>query len=129
MMNKYIKNISFLGLMFFLQGLVFISCKSKDPSVLKVFVRDENDQLLPQAKVIVVGDTKSEPATIDYVDTAFTDAQGVAQFDMEEFYKASGKATTSGYFDILVKFGEKQAESRTRIKKHMVTVETVKFQP
>jgi len=84
---------------------------------------------LPEAKVIIIGDTKSEPATIDYVDTVFTDAQGVAQFDMEEFYTTSGKATTSGYFDILVKFGEKKAEGRTRVKQHIVTVETIKFQP
>jgi hypothetical protein len=119
----------FFASMMFLLGFGFSSCESKDPSILKVFVRDENNDLLPKAKVIIIGDTKSNPPTVDYVDTVFTDELGVAIFDMEEFYSISGKKTTSGYFDILVKHLADQATSRVRVKEHITTVETVRFEP
>ncbi|MBI2258306.1 MAG: hypothetical protein HYU67_05345 [Flavobacteriia bacterium] len=107
------------------------ACKKKteDPSILKVFVRDENRELLPDAKVIIIGDTKSNPPTIDYVDTMVTDSQGVSEFDLNTFFEQSGKATLSGYFNILVKYGEKIAEGKTRVKRNIVSVETVYFEP
>jgi hypothetical protein len=126
---KTIKYLSIALLSVFLASMVLVSCKNKDPSVLKVFVRDENDELLPDAKVIIIGDTKSNPPTIDYVDTMFTDAQGVAEFNMDEFYETSGKDVTTGYFDLLVKTTLKQAKGRTRVKQHIVTVETVSIEP
>ena len=129
MKHKSIKYGAYLALLVFVLGLTMVSCKSKEPSVLKVFVRDENDELLPSAKVIIIGDTKSNPPTIDYVDTVFTDSQGIAEYDLEEFFTESGKSVTSGYFDILVKYGEKQAEGRVRVKQHIVSVETVFFEP
>lgn len=106
---------------------LFSSCESKEPSFLKVYVRNENDQLLPKAKVIIIGDTKSNPPTIDFVDTVFTDNAGVAAFDLEEFFDLSGKKVTSGYFDILVKYSTSQSTGRIRVKKHVTSVETVKF--
>ena len=129
MMSKYIKKIGILSLVVLSLLIIIFSCKSKDPSILKVFVRDENNELLTKAKVVIIGDTKSDPPTIDYVDTNFTDDQGVALFDMEEFFTTSGESVKSGYFNILVKFGEKIAEGRVRVKQHIVSVETVTFQP
>jgi hypothetical protein len=128
-MSKYIKKIGILSLVVLSLLIIIFSCKSKDPSILKVFVRDENNELLTKAKVVIIGDTKSDPPTIDYVDTNFTDDQGVALFDMEEFFTTSGESVKSGYFNILVKFGEKIAEGRVRVKQHIVSVETVTFQP
>lgn len=115
----------FSGLMILVT--VFSGCESKDPSVLKVYVRNENEQLLPKAKVIIIGDTKSNPPTIDYVDTVFTDDAGIANFDMEEFFDKSGKKVHTGYFDILVKHGVTQATGRVRIKEHITNVETIYF--
>jgi hypothetical protein len=127
------KKVSRYALLFasllFIVGFVVSSCKSKDPSILKVYVRDENNDLLAKAKVIIIGDTKSNPPTVDYVDTIFTDSQGIAYFDMEEFYTLSGKSVNSGYFDILVKYLTKQATGRIRVKKNIVSVETVRFEP
>ena len=108
-------------------GGFITSCESKDPSMLKVYVRNENQQLLPKAKVIIIGDTKSNPPTIDYVDTVFTDDAGIATFDMAEFYDLSGKKVTTGYFDILVKYGVGQATGRIRVKEHITSVETINF--
>ena len=110
-------------------NFVLSSCESKDPSILKVFVRDENNDLLPKAQVIIIGDTKSNPPTIDYVDTLYTDNQGVAAFDMESFYEASGTTVSSGYFDILVKYLNKEATGRVRVKEHITSVQTVYFEP
>lgn len=127
------KQISKYSLLFFaglfLLNLALSSCESKDPSVLKVFVRDENNDLLPKAKVIIIGDTKSNPPTMDYVDTLFTDAQGIALFDMESFYEAAGKKVHSGYFDILVKYLNKQTTGYVRVKEHITSVSTVRFEP
>lgn len=127
------KQISKFTLLFFAAllalNLGLSSCESKDPSILKVFVRDENNDLLPNAKVIIIGDTKSNPPTMDYVDTLFSDSQGVAEFNMEAFYTAGGKETTSGYFDILVKYLNKQATGYVRVKEHITSVQTVRFEP
>lgn len=120
--------VVFLG--FFALNMVLSSCESKDESVLKVFVRDENNDLLTNAKVIIIGDTQSNPPTLDYVDTLFTDAQGVAIFDMGPFFDLDGnKKVHSGYFDILVKYQTKQATGRVRVKEHITSVETVNFEP
>jgi hypothetical protein len=118
----------------FLAGLMALnftlsSCESKDPSILKVFVHDESNDLLPKAQVIIIGDTKSNPPTIDYVDTLFTDDLGVATFNMEDFFTASGKTVTSGYFDILVKYLNEEATGRVRVKEHITSVQSVYFEP
>jgi hypothetical protein len=110
-------------------GFITSSCESKEESILKVYVRDESNDLLPKAKVIIIGNTKSNPATIDYVDTVFTDELGVATFNMEEFYTLSGESVTSGYFDILVKHLQDQATGDIRVKEHITSVTTVYFQP
>ncbi|MCE3294761.1 MAG: hypothetical protein K0R65_475 [Crocinitomicaceae bacterium] len=105
------------------------SCESKDPSVLKVFVHDESANLLPKAQVIIIGDTESNPPTIDYVDTFYTDNLGVAVFNLEDFFAASGKTVQSGYFDILVKYQNKEATGRIRVKKHITSVQSIYFEP
>jgi hypothetical protein len=115
-------------LILFVVGIV-ASCKNDDPSILKVYVRDINNDLLPKAQVIIIGDTKSNPPTADYVDTLFTDALGVAVFDMEDFYKVSGTKVTSGFFDIIVKHQTKVTTSDVRVKKHITSVQTVRFYP
>ena len=125
--NCCIFPIIFTGL--FALNLLLSSCESKEPSVLKVFVRDENNDLLPKAKVIIIADTKSSPATMDYVDTLFSDAQGIALFNMDSFYEASGKKVHSGYFDVLVKYLNKQATGYVRTKEHITTVQTIRFEP
>jgi hypothetical protein len=115
-------------LILFVIGIV-TSCKNDDPSILKVYVRDINNDLLPKAQVIIIGDTKSNPPTADYVDTLFTDALGVAVFDMEDFYKISESSVTSGFFDIIVKHQTNVATGDVRVKKHITSVQTVRFYP
>ncbi len=105
------------------------ACKSKDPSVLKVFVRSNNNELLSGVKVIIIADVDSEPATPAYVDTVITNTSGFALFDMEEFYAELGKKETTGYFDIIAKTDVVQGTGYTRCRKNITTVETVYVQP
>lgn len=100
------------------------SCK-RDPSVLKVYVRSHSNQLVPSAKVIIVGDINSNPATRPYVDTVMTNSTGFALFDMTEYFGERGKKGEIGYFDIIVKQDTIAGFGRVRCRAHITNVETV----
>lgn len=121
-MNKMVRKIGYLSLISVL--LVLSSCK-KDPSILKVFVRSLNKELVSNAKVIIIADVNSEPATPAYVDTVQTNSSGFAYFDMEEFFSKLGKKETTGYFDVLVKKDLSQGSGYIRCRAHITNVLTV----
>jgi hypothetical protein len=105
---------------------ILSGCKSKDPSILKVFVRSENNELVASAKVVIIGDVNSNPPTMAFVDTVVTNQSGFAEFNMDAYFDNSGKETT-GYFDIIVKKDTKTGEGRIRCRQHITAVETVFF--
>ena len=117
------KKILFLS--FTLVLLTFIGCTPKDPAILKVFVRSSTNQLVYGAKVIIIGDQQSNPATLPYVDTTYTNSSGFTTFDMDEYFNVSGPDNTTGYFDILVKSNTKEAAGYTRCRIHTTSVETI----
>lgn len=121
-MNKMIRNIGYFSLISIL--LVLSSCK-KDPSVLKVFVRSYNNELVKNAKVIIIADKDSDPPTPEYVDTIQTNSSGFAYFDLEDFYSQLGKKETVGYFDVLAKSDTKEGKGYIRCRKHITNVITV----
>lgn len=106
--------------------MTFASCK-KDPSVFKVYVRSASNQLLPGARVVIVGDIYSNPATREYVDTVITNSTGYALFDMEQYFGANPQKGEVGYFDIIVKIDNKVQTGRARVRTNITNVETVKF--
>lgn len=121
-MKKFgIKHIGAFLLLF--GALVFTGCKSKDPSVLKIFVRSASNELQQGAKVIIIGDPASNPSTMEYVDTVLTNSSGFAAFDMKPFYDIS--AETVGYFDIIVKKENKEQTGTIRSREHITAVETI----
>jgi hypothetical protein len=124
-MNKMVRRIGLLSLVSVL--LVLASCK-KDPSILKVFVRSTNNELVSNAKVIIIGDVGSDPATPEYVDTVQTNSSGFAYFDMEAFFSKLGKKETTGYFDVLVKKEPLQGSGYIRCRAHITNVITVIIQ-
>ncbi len=105
--------------------LISVSCESKDPAVLKVFVRSSSNQLMDGAKVIVIGDQQSNPATLPFVDTVFSNASGFAVVDMDQYFNVSGADNTTGYFDIIVKYNNKIANDYARCRVHTTTVKTI----
>ena len=42
---------------------IFSACKNKDASVLKIYVRSKSNELLPDTKVVIIGDVNSNPPT------------------------------------------------------------------
>lgn len=105
--------------------LLFASCKPKDSAILKVFVRSATNQLVNGAKVIVIGDQQSNPETLPYVDTSYTNSSGFTTINMDEYFDAAGPDYTTGYFDLLVKSNNKQATGYTRCRVHTTSVETI----
>lgn len=126
-MNKTLRKLTFAGLAVML--IMVAACKKKDPSVLKVFVRSANNELITNAKVIIIADVDSDPPTPAYVDTVLTNTSGFAQFEMDEFFDALGKKETTGYFDILVKKDMLQGTEYVRCRAHITAVKTVYLQP
>ena len=116
-----------LGLLFFVcLSFGFIqSCKNKDPSVIKIFVRSASNELISGAKVIIIGDVNSNPETLSYVDTVITNGSGFAYFNMEEHFDQGDKEYEVGYFDVIAKQGLKQADGYIRSRIHTTAVETI----
>ena len=117
-----------LGLLLFVcLSIGFVqSCKNKEPSAIKIFVRSASNELVEGAKVIIIGDIYSNPATNAYVDTIFTNSSGFAVFEMKAYYEAAGKDNSVGYFDIIAKHNTKVSDDgRIRSRAHTTAVETV----
>jgi hypothetical protein len=118
-----------LGLLFMVVlSIGFIqSCKNKDPSVVKIFVRSASNELVEGAKVIIIGDPNSNPATNNYVDTVVTNGSGFAYFNVNPYYDDAGEETTIAYFDVIAKKDTRQGMGYIRSRVHTTAVETIFF--
>lgn len=110
------------GLLFTL-SLVFSGCKNDDPSTIKIYVRTVSNQLVSSAKVVIIGDPTSDPATVPFVDTVLTNPSGFATFNMEEYFDKTDE--TVAYFDVLVSKNDKENTEYVRCREHISTVETI----
>jgi hypothetical protein len=126
-MNRTMRTLGLLSLTALL--LVVNSCKNDDPSVVKIFVRSSNNELMSNAKVIIIADVNSNPATPAYVDTVMTNTSGYAYFEMDKFFDGLDKGESTGYFDILARKDVSEGTGYMRARAHIVTVETVFLQP
>jgi len=106
-------------------ALLITGCRPKDPAILKVFVRSSTNQLVNGAKVVIIGDFQSNPATLEFVDTSYTNSSGFTTVDMDQYFDTSGEENTTGYFDILVKSNNKEATGYTRCRINTTSVETI----
>ena len=115
------------GLFMILALLVSLapSCKNDDPSIVKIFVRSNSNELLPGVKVVIVGDVNSNPATISYVDTVITNNSGFAEFNLEDHYAMGDKEYTVAYFDVFAQFAGVTATGEIRSRIHTTAVETI----
>ena len=117
------KNLFLLTILF--STLLMMSCRPKDPAILKVFVRSSTNQLVNGARVVVIGDQQSNPPTLEFVDTSYTNSSGFTTVDMDQYFNTSGEENTTGYFDILVKSNNKEATGYTRCRINTTSVETI----
>ncbi|MFM1894877.1 MAG: hypothetical protein RIQ90_2043 [Bacteroidota bacterium] len=118
---KHLKTLGF----FLILLIVAFACKPKEPALLKVFVRSSSNQLMSGAKVVVIGDQQSNPPTLEFVDTSYTNSSGFTTVNMDQYFNTSGPENTTGYFDIVVKHNNKTATGYTRCRVHTTSVETI----
>ncbi len=101
------------------------SCKNDEPSIVKIFVRSASNELVSGAKVIIIGDVDSNPATLPYVDTVVTNGSGFASFNVQGHFDAGDKDYTVAYFDVVAKTNTKTTTGYIRSRVHTTAVETV----
>ena len=121
------KKLFLLTILF--SALLITGCRPKDPAILKVFVRSSTNQLVNGARVVVIGDQQSNPPTLEFVDTSYTNSSGFTTVDMDQYFNTSGEENTTGYFDILVKSNNKEASGYTRCRINTTSVETIYLLP
>ena len=82
-MNKYLIIFSFAILL-----ATTYSCVKKEDTIAKIEVRDENNNLIEQAMVVLHGtSTCNCPSQVVVYDTAYTNAAGIATFNYNESYQ------------------------------------------
>jgi hypothetical protein len=112
----------FIALLAF--GLIF-SCKSKDPSVLKIYVRSNNNILTPDATVRIVGDISE--GTPEYFEEKTTDPTGVVLFNLDDLFSSFEKKENNvAYFTLYAKDTSNfYTTKKARAKIHLTSVETI----
>ena len=123
-MKNTLKYSFFAGLLFAVLSVIS-ACKNTDPSIVKIFVRSQSNELLKNAEVIIIGDVNSNPATLPYVDTVFTNSSGYAQFNLNEYYTKAGEDKPIAYFDVIAKKDIKSDSAYVRCRAHITAVETI----
>jgi hypothetical protein len=124
-MEKLIGKVGVLAMVLLSLGVLH-SCKNKNPSVVKVFVRSASNELMSGVKVIIIGDPSSNPATQEYIDTVITNGSGFAYFNVQPYYDAAGeKDNPVAYFDVIAKTDLIQELGYIRSRVHTTAVETI----
>jgi hypothetical protein len=124
-MKNKIGKLGVLAMMLLSLGFLH-SCKNKNPSVVKIFVRSASNELVSNAKVVIIGDLSSNPPTQAYVDTVVTNESGFAYFNVQPYYDAAGEDENPvAYFDVIAKTATKQTDGYIRSRVHTTAVETV----
>ncbi len=102
----------------------FTSCK-KDPAIAKIFVRSQNNELITDAKVIIIADKELNGINLEYVDTVMTNSSGYAEIFLNDYFVKAGKEVTVGDFDIICKKLDMTGTGRVRCRANNTAVETV----
>ena len=104
------------------------SCKNKEPSIIKIYVRTNSNAVAPGVKVIVIGDQSSDPKTNAFVGTLVTNESGFAEFNMQDHFDEGDKDYEVGYYRIIAKTPALYGEGYVRARVHTTAVETVFIQ-
>ncbi|MFM7663529.1 MAG: hypothetical protein ACKO68_03270 [Bacteroidota bacterium] len=119
---------SWIILSFGLLLAVAYSCVKKEDTIAKIEVRDENNNLVEQAMVVLHGtSTCNCPSQVVVYDTAFTNAAGIATFNYNEIYQL-GQAGVA-VLDIEAYKGNRQGQGIIKIEAEKTNEETVIIQP
>jgi hypothetical protein len=103
------KNFIFLGALAFVAVIGFEGCNKKEDTIAKIYVRDADMLLVPDARVILYGtSTTNQPSNVTLFDTTVTNSAGEAIFNLNEVYQLgqSGVAVLNIDVDKDGKFGQ-----------------------
>lgn len=115
---------SLIGL-FVVISIFLPSCKNKEPSILKVYVRSAKNILLPNATVRIVGDIDKD--TPEYYNEKRSNEQGVAIFKLEDLFNQYGEDEAKvAYFTVYARDTSIYYTTMTaRAKAHMTYTKTI----
>jgi hypothetical protein len=110
-------------------GLMVIgSCVKKEDTIAKIEVRDENNDVVEQAMVVLHGtSTCNCPSQVVVYDTAYTNSAGIAMFNYNEIYQL-GQAGVA-VLDIEAYKANRFGQGIIKIEAEMINEETVIIQP
>jgi hypothetical protein len=105
--------------------LFFSSCKNKEFSTLKVYVKSSSNVSMPGTRVVIVADISANDSKIEYVDTLISNSEGYAEFNLGDYYSAAGKSIDIANFDIFCKTETTSGSGNVRTRVHTTSVEKV----
>lgn len=117
-------NCALLGV-FFVFLFIGVGCKDKDPSVVKINVRSENDQLLTGSEVRIIGDLSK--GTPEYQDKTISNGEGAAVFDINPVFEKYDKDDQQvANFTVYARDSQPgYTVMKVRAKAHLTTSETI----
>jgi len=126
-MNNFIKRSTLLVFVA-LVGITFSSgCRKKEDTIARVYVKDETNTLVADAKVILYGkSTTNQPSNVTLFDTAYTTTGGYADFNYNDVYQL-GQAGVA-VLDINASFSNKTGKGIIKIEQETTSTETVFIQ-
>lgn len=103
----------------------FQSCKDKDPSIAKIFVRSNSNELITESRVVIIADIENNESNIEYVDTINTNSSGYAEFNLKDYFDKVDKKVTVATFDIVCRKSGLEGVGKIRARVNTTAVETV----
>lgn len=104
------------------------SCRKKKDTIANVYVRDENDEVVSSAMVVLYGtNTAGTPQQVAVFDTAYTNSSGLASFNYNDLYQL-GQAGVA-VLDIKAQKQNRVGQGIIKIEAEKVNEETVYINP
>jgi len=129
-LTLFMRNI--LSIITIILSLVIVSgCKEK-PSLLRIYVRKSDNNLLDKGlygKVLISSDANSTPPTTKFSDAKMTNDASFAEFNLDAFFAthiaAYGDSVRSGYFKVNVKLDDIEGDTSVRVTYKTTSVQTI----
>lgn len=103
---------------------LFTGCEDRDPSILKIFIRNENKNILSGIDVRIVADLYSTPK---HNDKGETNQAGYALFNLDDFFESNfePKEAKVGDFKVYIQRQEGlELVGDVRVRGYQTTEET-----
>ncbi|NRA11115.1 MAG: hypothetical protein HRT57_04065, partial [Crocinitomicaceae bacterium] len=117
----------FLGLFILFGVTALTSCRTKEPTIAKIYVRNAANAPVAGATVIIFGQsTTNQPSSVVLYDTTTTNAAGEAIFNFDDVYQL-GQAGVA-VLNINVEGGGMVGQGIIKIEQEVTSEETVFIQ-